>query len=162
MKRDRELLKLQAYLDHELSPHETARVAEWLANDSESRATYEELRQLKALMAGNELTCSVPESREFYWARIEQRIPSAAGSAESSRWRRWALRDVGLRLGIPLAGLAALVALMITIVNLDDESERVAASFEEIEAPIAESASFSFQAPEVGLTVVWIGSGGGN
>lgn len=161
MKAEREILRLQAYLDHELSPSDAARVAEWLANDEEARTYYDELRQVKLAMAGNELERSVPESREFYWEQIRRRIemPENRAADAMSVWERFAHLKGWVRVGVPLAGAAAALAVLITMSN-PAKQEKVASSYHEIETPVKEASSFSFHSPEAGLTVVWIETGG--
>src|SRR5881296_2996806 len=67
-------LKLQAYLDGELSPGEAKTVADLLRRDAGAQALYQELRIAKSLLAENELERKLPESGEFYWSKIRRQI----------------------------------------------------------------------------------------
>lgn len=151
-------LKLQAYLDDELSSEEARQVADWLAQDQEARALCEGLKTVKALVAGNEMEFKVSETREFYWSRIEREInrltqaeavePSASAAAW---WLRWL---------VPLAGAAVLVALLFSAGRMNPFEPGSLASLQEIETPLAETSAISFHSQEVGITVVWVDTGG--
>lgn len=150
-------LKLQAYLDQELSPGESEKVARWLEHDSEARAVYRELRATKELLGIGEVKRAVPESREFYWSKIERGIlaedrePSTG--ARSHFWCGW------LRLGAPLAGAALLVAALLIALNFDGVGTRIATSyFHEVEAPVEEATAITFHSETAQMTVVWIPS----
>src|SRR5437016_3495521 len=67
-------LKLQAYLDGELPEGEAREVASWLARDQEAVALHAELRNTRKAMAGFEVGITLPESREFFWSKIEREI----------------------------------------------------------------------------------------
>src|SRR5262245_443995 len=67
-------LKLQAYLDGELPEAEARQVANWLAQDREAVALHTEVRNTRQAMAGFEVGVALPESREFFWSKIEREI----------------------------------------------------------------------------------------
>jgi anti-sigma factor RsiW len=67
-------LKLQAYLDGELPEAEAREVANWLARDQEAVALHSELRNTRKALAGFETGITLPESREFFWSKIEREI----------------------------------------------------------------------------------------
>ncbi|MBI4327309.1 MAG: hypothetical protein HY674_18905 [Chloroflexi bacterium] len=151
-------LKLQAYLDNELSSEEARQVAAWMAQDPEARVLCEELKAAKAVLAGNEVEFKVPETREFYWSQIEREINRLAqaeavepASAGISRWLRWLA---------PLAGAAVLVAVLFSAGRLNSFWPGSLASLQEIETPLAETSAISFHSQEVGITVVWVDTGG--
>src|SRR4051812_33088103 len=113
-------LELQAYLDGELAGADVRRVETLLANDAGAKALFQELKTTKSLLAGNEPEIKVPESREFYWSKIERAIeraeklePAAATSAGAwlGRWRRYLA---------PLAGVAAVIALGVGTAKMYD------------------------------------------
>ena len=152
-------LKLQAYLDGELSPGEAKTVADLLRRDAGAQALYQELRIAKSLLAENELDRKLPESREFYWSKIRRQIEReestlADGLTEPAAFRWWTrfLAPAGV-----LAGLAILVAVTLrspegggTFLALDDSHE--------IETPLEETSSFSFRSEAAAMTVVWVDS----
>src|SRR5437667_753153 len=67
-------LKLQAYLDGELPEAEARAVANWLAQDREAVALFGELRNTRQALVGVEVGVTLPESREFFWSKIEREI----------------------------------------------------------------------------------------
>src|SRR5690242_5162951 len=101
-------LKLQAYLDGELTETEAREVAGRLARDPQAEALLMELRQTCETLQGFEEGVRLPESRDFYWSKIQrgiQRLDQAAPEAPApipliARMRR---------LLVPAAGLALLV-----------------------------------------------------
>src|ERR1700716_3675106 len=73
MEYDRQL-KLQAYLDGELPEAEAREAANWLARDREAVALHAELRNTRQALVGFEIGITLPESREFYWSKIQREI----------------------------------------------------------------------------------------
>ena len=89
-------LKLQAYLDGELPAGEAKAIADLLGRDAGAKALYQELRIAKSFLVENELERALPESREFYWSKIQRQIErvestQADGLTEpaASRWWPW-------------------------------------------------------------------------
>ncbi|MBN2507065.1 MAG: hypothetical protein JXQ71_10255 [Verrucomicrobia bacterium] len=77
-------LQLQAYLDGELPQAEARAVSARLQGDPTARTLLSELTTTKRWLAGNEPPVHVPESREFYWSKIDRaldRIEKAAAAA---------------------------------------------------------------------------------
>jgi anti-sigma factor RsiW len=149
-------LKVQAYVDNELNPSESRAMAARLERDAEARALYAELKELRALVAGNELEFKLPESREFYWSKIQREI--AQLSSEAERAER-APRPWWRRLLAPAAGFALLVAIAAPLLrSLQNTSELSA--MHEIETPLEEISSISFHSQSAGMTVVWVQTGG--
>ena len=151
-------LKLQAYLDGELSAGEAKAIADLLGRDAGAQALYQELRIAKSLLAENEVERKLPESREFYWSKIQRQIDrvestQADGLTEPpSRWWPRFLAPAGV-----LAALAVFVAVVLrspegggTFLALDDSHE--------IETPLEETSSFSFRSEAAAMTVVWVDS----
>jgi len=75
-------LKLQAYLDGELSEAQAKGIADLLGCDAGAQTLYQELRIAKSLLAGNELERKLPEPPEFYWSKIQRHIERL----ESTQW----------------------------------------------------------------------------
>src|SRR5688572_33144271 len=117
MKRDL-ALKYQAFVDGELSEEEARAITQALESDPEAQALVGELRATKAAFAGNEPELVVPESREFYWNKIQQGIerlepegccaPAGGWAAMMAAWRRFLA---------PLAGVAVIAFLAIAAVK---------------------------------------------
>ncbi len=67
-------LKLQAFLDGELPEREAREILAWTQRDGAAAALLAELKNTRAAMAKSEPHLSVPESREFFWSKIEREI----------------------------------------------------------------------------------------
>jgi len=78
-------LKVQAWLDGELPEAEAREIAEWLATDREAAALAGELRNTRQALAGHEAEIRLPESREFFWSKIEREIQRREDLARPTR-----------------------------------------------------------------------------
>jgi anti-sigma factor RsiW len=113
MKRDLEL-KLQAWVDGELPAAEAEQMRRLVGADAEAASLAAELQTMKAAFAEDGQTAVVPETREFYWSKIERQIQREAafrradGLSWAARLRRWL---------VPLAGVASLAAVLVVALN---------------------------------------------
>ncbi|MDX1953851.1 MAG: hypothetical protein SFY81_16905 [Verrucomicrobiota bacterium] len=149
-------LKIQSYLDNELSATEGREVAALLEKDSNARALFTELKDTKALLVNNEPTYRLADSREFYWSRIERAI--AATPQEPPR----VLAPWWLRVLAPLAGSAAVLTLLVSLSLSNKTPEQLVSNLDvtETSALIEEEAGgISFHSANHGLTVVWVATG---
>lgn len=145
-------LKLQAWVDGELGEAEANRVAELAAEDLEVGQLVAELREVKSAIAGCDLARSVPETREFYWAKIARQIEAESKPQRvvrpglMTRWRQFMM---------PLAGLTTLAC--IALFTLTPVKPIVAAGAEdEINATDAATEATIFHDQSSELTVVWL------
>ena len=107
-------LKLQSLLDGELPEGDAREVAAQVARDPQAAALLAELRHTREAVAGFENGIRLPESREFYWSKIQREIerlePCAAPKARAlSLWsylRRLAVPATALAL-VAIAGFVA-------------------------------------------------------
>jgi anti-sigma factor RsiW len=152
-------LKLQAYLDNELSAEETQQITTLLERDDKARAIVEELRNTRSLLADNELDRALPESREFFWTKIEREIARQDAASEPEKadilgawWKRL------VRVGAPVAGTAFLMAILFSSLtgNVATNQKR-AAYFHEIESSDEQGSAMTFHSESAKMTVVWIG-----
>ena len=144
-------LRLQAYLDNEVSSAEARQIASWIARDPEVKALCEELQATKALLtAENELPVAVPDGRDFYWSKIQRAIERT----EQEPVREYSPRPWWSRLLAPVAVTLALGLFVFTSVSTNP-SRNIAAQTEE---SLTDS-SITFYSPEHKMTVVWIPSG---
>src|SRR5882672_8845347 len=67
-------LDLQAFLDGELPEKKAREMAALVARDTEARDLLAELRHTRQALSQFEPIRALPESREFYWSKIEQAI----------------------------------------------------------------------------------------
>lgn len=102
-------LKIQAFLDGELTEVESQEVAALITSDSEASALHAELKNTRRALAGSEEGVVLDESREFYWSKIQREIEKAAPVTEPepgvSLWQALS------RLFKPVAATAVVVLL---------------------------------------------------
>jgi anti-sigma factor RsiW len=141
-------LKLQAYLDGELPEAEARAVANQLARDEEVTALLGELRQTRKAVAGFEDGMRLPESREFYWSKIQRQIEKLeAPTLQPVRAPSWFAR---LRyLLVPTAGLA-LIALIAYL------GSPFGTHVPGMETALADSGAFTYHDFSAGTTLVWL------
>lgn len=144
-------LKIQAYLDGELPEEEARAVANQLALDREAVALLAELRQTRQSMARFEAGIRVPESREFYWSKIEREInrlepAPAAAAPEPSLWAhlRRLLVPVGATALLAVAGVLALQFVRLGGVNGLGATT------------VADSGALTYRDYSSGTTLVWL------
>jgi anti-sigma factor RsiW len=145
-------IKLQAYLDGELTGREAEKIAALIANDAEARSLFNELQQTHTLLAANEPEFRLPESREFFWSKIEREISRVETAPVESRGPGWIFffrRHLAAFAGTSVAAVLVLfVAFQMNVVPRD--------LFEEIDNPLDETSSFSFRSESQKMTLVWI------
>ena len=139
-------LKLQAFLDGELPEAEAAEVARWLARDREAVALLGELRQTRQALAGFENGIRLPESREFYWSKIQRGIESLEAPAPKpapppllARWLRF-LAPAGALAGLVAAGLLAI---------------HTHSGVTGMETAMLDTGAITYRDDDSGATVVW-------
>ena len=150
-------IKLQAYLDGELSGSDKVAVEKLLAEDADLRGLRQELVMVKEALRESDPVVTIPASGEFYWSQIERRLKhlemmgesSAAGRASWSAWLR--------RVLLPLTGTA--VACLVLILSLRDGSlpgVSIASLHEETESPLEETSAVTFRSESEKVTVLWL------
>jgi len=147
-------LKLQAYLDGELSATEAREVSSLIEKDADARSLYAELQQTSVALKGNEPDRRLPESREFFWSKIEREIQrlDAEPAPGTSWWLTFARRHMAAVSGFGVATALLLVAAF--QMNVVSPS-----MLEEIDNPLDEGSSFSYRSESQKMTIVWISSG---
>ena len=145
-------MKYQAFVDGELSESEARRVARSLETDADARALVAELRNSKALLTGNEQEVKLPESREFYWGKIQRQIECMDREPADAAPGRWQGMLAGWRRFVaPLAGVAVITFLgMVAVRFYNPEPVDYLA---EIENLSEESTAYSFRSGN--MFVVW-------
>jgi anti-sigma factor RsiW len=141
-------LKLQAYLDGELSERETRAVEAALTGDAEARALLTELRNTSGALTDFEASLKLPETREFFWSKVEreiQRRELASRLAPVPFWRR---------ILIPTGAFAALV-----LVGLIGFKSLVPANNPEtsaVETFLTDAGAMTYRDEVEQMTVVWL------
>ncbi len=129
-------LKLQAFLDGELPEGEAREILAWTQRDDDAAALLAELRNTRQALAGAGAHLSVPENREFYWAKIERQIRGA--EPHPVRVPRGSVFALLRHLWLPTGALAAL--LIAGLVIYPQISPRhVAATVADADEPVVET-----------------------
>jgi anti-sigma factor RsiW len=149
---DEQQLKLQAFLDGELPEKEAREVSAWLAQDEEATALSREIRNTRQALKSSEANVRVPESREFYWSKIQQGIERS--ERQPSQVRKPSLFHVLRRLLVPAGALAAVAA--ITIFAGKQFGFPGIAGITDSEMTVADSSAFTYQDYANQTTLVWV------
>jgi anti-sigma factor RsiW len=148
-------LELQAYLDGELPGHDAQRVAGWLAKEESAQSLLAELRMAKTALTSNEPERAVPESREFYWSKIERALarPEPAQAKPTPTWlltwRKYLMPAAGVAV---VALLAVSTARFSNLTGLDELTRH----FAEVENLSEQFSSYSFRSHAENMFVVWV------
>ncbi len=145
-------LKLQAFLDGELPEDEAMAVVALIARDEEAKALHAELKHTRKALKGSEENVQLPESREFFWSKIERDIqrlepvrPVAPAIPLFERLRR---------LLMPMGAFAALVlAGFFTYHQLGLGGLPHGA---EVDQSMTGSGGFTYRDYSAGMTLVWL------
>ena len=143
-------LKLQAYLDGELPENEQREVANWLARDQEAVALLGELRQTRKAMAGFEDGIRLPESREFYWSKIQREIQRLEPAPRPAR--TVSLASLLARLIVPAGAIAALAVAALIAIHPSVANGANAST----DASLTDAGAFTYRDQAAGMTVVWL------
>ena len=141
-------LKLQAFLDGELSEAEAQEVARRLAQDQEWVGLLGELRNTREALAVSQTPLQLPESREFFWSKIEREIqrldrpaPAPRKASGLAAWRRFL---------VP-AGAVAGVALVVMLSLMKPSPAGLG-----VETTLADSGAFTYRDYNSGATLIWL------
>lgn len=144
-------LKLQACADGELSERETQKILAEVSANAAAQVLLAELKMTGAMLAGNEPELKLPESREFYWSKIQREI----GLRERAevRAQRGPLRFLR-RILVPMAGVALVVFLAVAAFQFYNSS--ATQHLAEVENLSEDVTSSSFRASSEKMFVVWV------
>ena len=149
-------LKLQAFLDGELPEREAREILAWTQRDSAAAGLLAELKNTRQAMANAEPHLSVPESREFFWSKIEREIqrrePVAAATPEPSVFaalRRWLIPAVAV-CALVIAGLVAHFHAPTAGVTIVADADALI-----VETTLANSDVTTYRDASEGTTLVW-------
>jgi anti-sigma-K factor RskA len=151
-------LKYQALVDGELSEREARDLNRTLEQDPEAQALVAELRATRSLVTANEPEIKLPETREFYWSKIQREIDRlGAEPAGAYASRNWLGMLAGWRRFLaPTAAVAVVAFLAVAVIRMGD-NERIdeySQHLAEIENLSEYSTSFSFRSDN--MFVVWV------
>jgi anti-sigma factor RsiW len=141
-------LRLQAFLDGELPEAEASKVTDWLARDREAAALLGELRNTRDALAGFEAEVRLPESREFFWSKVEREIqrletpaPRPASTPFFARLRRFLM---------PACAVAVVLMAVLVLTRPAGTSGRT------VETALADAGAFTYRDYSAGTTLVWL------
>ncbi len=156
-------LKLQAFLDGELPEREAREILAWTQRDSAAADLLAELKNTRAAMAKSEPHLSLPESREFFWSKIEREIqrlePQPASAPEVSVFTM-------LRRFLLPASAVAVIAIAGMIAHFEFPNNVPKAAVETVadadtttvETTLANSDATTYRDASEGTTLVWFSS----
>ncbi len=152
---DKSELKLQSYLDNELSASERREVEGWMAKESEWKNLFAELQNTRLALHGNEPEVRLPETREFYWSKIQReiaRLENTTARPVEQKLPWWHLLSAGR-----LARVAALAAVALLGVFLFRQGEvETLSQVHEVDTPSSEMGSITFRSEADKMTVVYL------
>jgi len=160
---DEQQLKLQAFLDGELTAGDVRAVEAWLARDSAAAALLSELQHTRSALAGFErpetagasstaAAVKCPESREFYWSKIKREIERTTPAAGSAPVRTESLFARLRRTLIPLSAAAVLAIVGLVTLRQYSAGDRAIA----VNSMLADAGAFTYRDEAQGMTVVWL------
>lgn len=146
-------LKLQAYLDGELAEREAVEVRDWVASDAEAQALLAELTNTNAALESFEAECRLPESREFFWSKIQRQIEREekveARPVTKESWLAWAMGHFR-----PLAGVVV-ICCVLGILAVHTPS-KAGAQPSQLELASDDMGAYTFRDHNERMTMVWI------
>jgi anti-sigma factor RsiW len=145
-------LKLQAFLDGELPETEAAKVSALLKQDRQTAGLLEELRNTRQALTGFELETRLPESREFFWSKVQREIQRQ--DAAAVRPAPTPLFTLLRRFLVPASALALVVIAGLLFVRPPGLTGRT--SGPEIETALADAGAFTYRDYDAGTTLVWL------
>lgn len=145
-------LKLQAFLDGELPARDAAEMRDLLTRDAEASALAAELRNTASVFEGNEVERALPESREFFWSKIEREIqrlddqPARPILGES--WFAWLRRHL-----LPVGGMAVILCLLAIVAVHTSRSRN---PFGQMDLASDDMGSYTYRDQANKMTMVWL------
>ena len=150
--------RLQAFFDGELPEAEAREVANWIANDPDATALHKELKHTRQALSGFEAGIAVPESREFYWSKIEReidRLENAHTPQPEKTTPGWLLRVLFPASAFAIVAITAVLAAK-SFGLLGTQTPSTTA---EMEMTFADPGAFTYRDDQQGMTVVWLSYG---
>ena len=140
-------LKLQAFLDGELPEGEAREVVALLARDREAAGLLAELKFSRQALSGFDRSIRLPESREFFWSKIQREIekhPVETMAAPKTSWFAQLRRMLVPATAFALVCLAGVVVL------------RHGGGVSGAETSVAAPGAFTYRDFDTGTTLVWL------
>ena len=123
-------LKIQAWLDGELAPQESAIIANLVDSNLEAKSVADELETIQIILKTGENEAKLEDSRTFYWSQIQRQIESEELTAAKEPNRTQVLESHPSGQGnllhwlLPAGSLLAISALILNYdsVSVDNNS----------------------------------------
>lgn len=147
-------IQLQAYLDGELSDRDARKVTDLLANSEEARALFSELQFTRTALVENEPEVKLPESREFFWSKIEREIRQLEAAPKKSAATLTAF--AWLQRYLMPVSVAAVAAVIGIFAMSKSQPIQTASAIGEMEALSGEMDSISFRSEAERMTVIYL------
>jgi len=147
-------LKLQAWVDGELPKREVSRLATEIERNPDAQALLAELKMTRGFLAGNEPEVVLPESREFYWSKIQREIERLERTPVEEPSIPWYLAV--RRLLAPLSGLALVAFLSVLSINLFYQPDDPTRQLVETENLSEHVGSISYRSQSENMFVVYL------
>ena len=148
-------LKLQALLDGELPEREAREVLAWTQRDAGAAALLSELKNTRQTLTQAGPHRLLPESREFYWSKIQreiERLEPRNASAPANP-----LFGLLRRLLRPAGALAALaIALIVAYPHFRPAAQTTVAEASEVETSLADADAVTYRDEQENTTLVWL------
>ncbi|MFN0067265.1 MAG: hypothetical protein ACKVYV_06470 [Limisphaerales bacterium] len=149
MKHD-EILRLQAWMDGQLTGREATEAEALAATEAGTRALAA-LRSARATARAAGAEWPLPETREFFWSRVRRGIEAAEGqtapaASPTPGWVRWLL---------PLGAAAALAVLFLPR-PAREAGHADGLAGQTLQAPLDDVRAVVFHSQSDGVTVIWV------
>ena len=145
-------LKLQAFLDGELSESDAREVANWVARDKEATALLAELRNTRQALAGFETVMPLPESREFFWSKVQREIERQESTQPAVEARKPSMLAQWRRLIVSAGAIAGIILVALIAVGPFSSGPAVT----EAESSMADPGAFTYRDYSAQATLVWL------
>lgn len=154
MKENEIELKIQALVDGELTESEAEQMRECMDNDVRLQILYVRLIQARDLISKYEMSRVLPESGDFYWAKIAKEIEIDGVANQRTNYSmvtKWLFRRLA-----PLLGIAT-IAMLITLqqssvpdLGIEIESDH------ELELSSDGIEVMTFNSADDSMSIVWL------
>ncbi len=144
--------KLQAFLDGELPEDEARDVVALIARDEAAKALHAELKNTRKALKIAETNVQLPESREFFWSKIEREIQRL--EPVKSVVPTVSLFEKLRRLLVPMGAMAALV--LVGLFTYNQLGLGGLPHSTETDLAMADTDGFTYRDYSAGMTLVWL------
>ena len=148
-------IKVQAFLDGELPEAAAREISSLIATDADIAALHKELKQTRAALAGFEKRIVVPETREFYWSKIQCEIERTETAQPRPVEETISAFQMIRRALLPVTGLAVL-ALVLFVSLRHGSPTRSPTPEVGLEVASVDASSMTYRDYESGVTLVWL------